>query len=40
VIDHEFAELTRRQSGTARAGWYSFQPLFDWVAREDPDLFE
>ncbi|MBO0893451.1 MAG: class II aldolase/adducin family protein [Acidimicrobiales bacterium] len=40
VIDHEFAELTRRQSGNARAGWYSFQPLFDWVAKEDPDLFD
>jgi ribulose-5-phosphate 4-epimerase/fuculose-1-phosphate aldolase len=40
VIDHEFAELTRRQSGTPRAGWYSFQPLYDWITKEEPDLLD
>lgn len=39
-IPPEVAELTRNQSGTHRAGWYSFQPLFEWIAEEEPALFD
>ena len=28
------------QTGTAYAGWFSFQPLWDEVVRTDPDLFD
>ncbi len=40
LIAPEVAELTRQQSGSHQAGWYSFQPLFDWIAEEEPSLFE
>lgn len=40
LIAPEFATLTREQSGTPKAGWYSFQPMYDWVAAEEPDLFD
>jgi ribulose-5-phosphate 4-epimerase/fuculose-1-phosphate aldolase len=40
LISPEIAELTRAQSGGHNAGWYSFQPLFDWIAEEEPSLFE
>jgi hypothetical protein len=34
------AELTSSQVGSHWAGWFSFQPLFDRITREQPDLFE
>jgi hypothetical protein len=34
------ASLTRTQVGSHLAGWFSFQPLFDRIAREQPDLFD
>jgi ribulose-5-phosphate 4-epimerase/fuculose-1-phosphate aldolase len=40
LISHEVAELTRQQSGNPKAGWYSFQPLFEWIAEEEPSLFD
>ena len=40
LIAPEFAALTREQSGTPRAGWYSFQPMYDWIVAEEPDLFD
>lgn len=40
LISPEVAELTRSQSGTPRAGWYAFQPLFDWISEEEPFLFD
>lgn len=40
LISQEIAELTRSQSGTPRAGWYSFQPLYDWITKEEPSLFD
>ncbi len=40
LIAPEVAELTKSQSGTALAGWYSFQPLYDWIAEEEPGLFD
>src|SRR5580658_6324026 len=35
-IGHEYAALTRQQSGTPKAGWFSFQPLYDLIAEEEP----
>jgi hypothetical protein len=40
LIAPEFASLTREQSGTPKAGWYSFQPMYDWIVAEEPDLFD
>ncbi len=40
LISPEIAELTRSQSGTPKAGWYAFQPLFEWIAEEEPSLFD
>lgn len=39
LIDPEFARLTREQSGHPRAGWFSFQPLYDWIVEEEPQMF-
>ncbi|MBO3458336.1 class II aldolase/adducin family protein [Aetokthonos hydrillicola Thurmond2011] len=39
-INHETATLTRSQVGTHSAGWFSFQPLYDRIVREEPDLLE
>ncbi|MGO9029070.1 MAG: class II aldolase/adducin family protein [Acidimicrobiales bacterium] len=38
LIDPEMARLTRGQVGSHMAGWFSFQPLFDRIVREQPDL--
>jgi ribulose-5-phosphate 4-epimerase/fuculose-1-phosphate aldolase len=40
LIDAEMARLTRGQVGSHLAGWFSFQPLFDRIVREEPDLLE
>ena len=39
-IDPEMAALTQTQVGSHLAGWFSFQPLYDRITREQPDLFE
>ena len=39
-IPHEIAKLTYSQVGTPLAGWFQFQPLFDRISREQPDLFD
>ncbi|MBD2207884.1 class II aldolase/adducin family protein [Calothrix sp. FACHB-1219] len=39
-IDHEIATLTHSQVGTHAGGWFSFQPLYDRIVREEPDLLE
>jgi ribulose-5-phosphate 4-epimerase/fuculose-1-phosphate aldolase len=39
-IDHETAVFTHGQVGTPAAGWFSFQPLYDRILREEPDLLE
>ena len=39
-IDPEMAALTASQVGSSIAGWFSFQPLWDRITREQPDLFE
>jgi ribulose-5-phosphate 4-epimerase/fuculose-1-phosphate aldolase len=40
AIDHESAALTYSQVGTPLAGWFSFQPLYDKIVRDQPDLLE
>lgn len=37
-ITPENAAVTREQVGTEMAGWFQFQPLFDRIVREQPDL--
>jgi ribulose-5-phosphate 4-epimerase/fuculose-1-phosphate aldolase len=39
-ISHEMAALTATQVGSTVAGWFSFQPLWDRITREQPDLFD
>ncbi|GAC1517332.1 MAG: class II aldolase/adducin family protein [Acidimicrobiales bacterium] len=39
-IDPEMAAMTQTQVGSHIAGWFSFQPLWDRITREQPDLFE
>ena len=39
-IDHETALLTREQIGTPVSGWFQFQPLWDRIIREQPDLLD
>ncbi len=40
LIDAECAEATARQVGSHAAGWFSFQPLWDVITAEQPDLFD
>ncbi len=40
LIDPESAALTATQVGTDGAGWLSFQPLYEWITRLEPDLFD
>jgi ribulose-5-phosphate 4-epimerase/fuculose-1-phosphate aldolase len=40
LIDADNAALTATQVGGHLAGWFSFQPLYAKIAREQPDLFE
>jgi len=40
LIDPEMAKLTSTQVGSHFAGWFSFQPLFARITREQPDLFD
>jgi ribulose-5-phosphate 4-epimerase/fuculose-1-phosphate aldolase len=37
-IDPEVAALTRKQIGSNLGGWFSAQPLFDWIEAAEPDL--
>ena len=38
-ISHEAALHTRGQVGSKKSGWFQFQPLWDMITREQPDLF-
>lgn len=40
LIEEEMARLTAGQVGSHVAGWYSFQPLFERIVREQPDLLD
>jgi ribulose-5-phosphate 4-epimerase/fuculose-1-phosphate aldolase len=39
-IKPEVARLTQTQVGTPFLGWFSFQPLYDKIVREEPDLLD
>jgi ribulose-5-phosphate 4-epimerase/fuculose-1-phosphate aldolase len=39
-IDHDQAKHTAGQVGAHISGWFSFQPLYDWIVREEPDVLE
>lgn len=39
-IEPEMASLTSRQIGSHFVGWFSFQPLYDRIVREQPDLLD
>jgi ribulose-5-phosphate 4-epimerase/fuculose-1-phosphate aldolase len=40
LIEPAMAKHTAGQVGTHFAGWFSFQPLFARITREQPDLFD
>jgi ribulose-5-phosphate 4-epimerase/fuculose-1-phosphate aldolase len=40
LIDPDVAEKTRGQTGGHRTGWRQFQPLYDWIVAEQPDLLD
>jgi ribulose-5-phosphate 4-epimerase/fuculose-1-phosphate aldolase len=40
LIEEETARTTASQVGSHLAGWYSFQPLYDWIVAAQPDLLE
>jgi ribulose-5-phosphate 4-epimerase/fuculose-1-phosphate aldolase len=39
-IDPEHAKVTSTQVGNHAAGWFSFQPLYQKIVREQPDLLD
>jgi ribulose-5-phosphate 4-epimerase/fuculose-1-phosphate aldolase len=39
-IEHDNALLTRGQVGSHDAGWFQFQPLWNWIRRLEPDLLD
>ena len=39
-ISHENAIHTRGQVGSHLAGWFQFQPMWDMITRQQPDLFD
>jgi len=40
AIDHPNAKHTHGQVGSDFAGWFSFQPMFEKIVREEPDLLD
>jgi ribulose-5-phosphate 4-epimerase/fuculose-1-phosphate aldolase len=40
LIDADQAEKTASQVGGSFSGWYSFQPLYDWIVAAQPDLLD
>jgi ribulose-5-phosphate 4-epimerase/fuculose-1-phosphate aldolase len=39
-ISHESAVIAQKQIGNPRVGWFQYQPLWDVITREQPDLFD
>ncbi len=39
-IEHDMALLTSTQVGSSLGGWFSFQPLYQRILREQPDLLD
>ena len=40
LIDPEVATRTAGQAGGHRTGWRQFQPLYDWIVEQHPDLLD
>jgi ribulose-5-phosphate 4-epimerase/fuculose-1-phosphate aldolase len=40
LIQPEFASVAHSQVGSAHMGWFSFQPLYDMIVRQEPDLLD
>ncbi|MEZ5571321.1 MAG: class II aldolase/adducin family protein [Halioglobus sp.] len=40
LIRHDIALLTRETVGNPLAGWFSFQPLYDVITAEQPELLQ
>ena len=40
LINRDIALVTRETVGSPEAGWFSFQPLFDVIIDEQPDLLD
>jgi ribulose-5-phosphate 4-epimerase/fuculose-1-phosphate aldolase len=40
LIDADQAAKTAAQVGQHRSGWFSFQPLYDWIVEEQPALLD
>jgi ribulose-5-phosphate 4-epimerase/fuculose-1-phosphate aldolase len=40
AIDPEYARKTHGQIGSEEGGWFSFQPLYERIVREEPELLE
>jgi ribulose-5-phosphate 4-epimerase/fuculose-1-phosphate aldolase len=39
-IAHEAAVVARKQVGNPRVAWFQYQPLWDLIVREQPDLLD
>jgi ribulose-5-phosphate 4-epimerase/fuculose-1-phosphate aldolase len=39
-ISHEGAVTAQKQVGNPRVGWFQYQPLWDMIVREQPDLLD
>jgi len=39
-IDPDVAEKTAAQTGSPRTEWRQFQPLYEWIVAEQPDLLD
>jgi ribulose-5-phosphate 4-epimerase/fuculose-1-phosphate aldolase len=40
LISHESAVIAQKQIGNPRVAWFQYQPLWDMIVREQPDLLE
>jgi ribulose-5-phosphate 4-epimerase/fuculose-1-phosphate aldolase len=40
LIDPDVAKTTFGQTGGHRVGWRQFQPLYDWIVEQHPDLLD
>lgn len=40
LIDHEGAQAAYNQVGNSNAGWFQFQPLWNRIVKEQPDLLD
>ena len=40
LIDAEEAEATKGQVGFELAGWFQFQPIWERISKDNPDIFD